>query len=69
MSMGTVKNGVYILSESGALVHHINVDNGLNNDTVLSVFSENRGVWLGLDDGLAGGRMLRAFLPSPHFHE
>ena len=51
--LGTVKNGVYILSESGALVHHINVDNGLNNDTVLSVFSENRGVWLGLDDGLA----------------
>lgn len=51
--LGTVKNGVYILSESGALVHHINVDSGLNNDTVLSVFSDNRGVWLGLDDGLA----------------
>ena len=51
--LGTVKNGVYILSESGALVHHINADSGLNNDTVLSVFSDNRGVWLGLDDGLA----------------
>lgn len=51
--LGTVKNGVYILSKSGALLHHINVDNGLNNDTVLSVFSDNRGVWLGLDDGLA----------------
>ncbi len=51
--LGTVKNGVYILSESGALVHHINVDSGLNNDTVLSVFSDKRGVWLGLDDGLA----------------
>ena len=51
--LGTVKNGVYILSESGSLVHHINADTGLNNDTVLSVFSDNSGVWLGLDDGLS----------------
>ena len=52
--LGSVRNGIYILSPSGELMQHIGSDQGLPNNTVLSVFSDNQnGLWLGLDNGLA----------------
>ncbi len=52
--LGTVKNGVYILTDSGELIQHIGTNEGLLNNTVLSVLSDNEnGIWLGLDNGLA----------------
>lgn len=51
--LGSVKNGVYVLSSDGILLQHINADEGLHNNTVLTVFADANGVWLGLDDGLA----------------
>ena len=51
--LGSVKNGVYVLSSDGVLLQHINADEGLHNNTVLTVFADTNGVWLGLDDGLA----------------
>lgn len=52
--LGSVKNGVYILSSEGELIRHISSEEGLVNSTVLSVFSDKgNGVWLGLDNGLS----------------
>jgi ligand-binding sensor domain-containing protein/DNA-binding CsgD family transcriptional regulator len=54
MVFGTIKNGVYITNAKGDIVFHINKENGLINNTILSQFldSENN-LWLGLDNGIA----------------
>ncbi|MCF8226463.1 MAG: hypothetical protein K9J30_11355 [Bacteroidales bacterium] len=50
---GTVKNGLYISTEDGTLVQHINRLRGLQNNTVLSHYQDVRGnLWLGLDNGI-----------------
>ena len=52
--LGSVRNGVYILSATAELIQHIGTDQDLLNNTVLAVFSDNQnGVWLGLDNGLS----------------
>ncbi len=54
MIFGTIKNGVYYTDGSGNILFHINKENGLINNTVLSqcLLDEGR-IWLGLDNGLA----------------
>ena len=54
MIFGTIKNGVYYTDGSGKILFHINKENGLINNTVLSqcLLDEGR-IWLGLDNGLA----------------
>ncbi|MBK0383300.1 transcriptional regulator [Pedobacter sp. SD-b] len=50
---GTILNGVIILDENGQIVQHINKGNGLQNNTVLSLFTdENQNLWVGLDNGI-----------------
>lgn len=52
--LGSIKNGVYILSHEGQLVQHIATEEGLLNNTVLAVFADAKnGLWLGLDNGLS----------------
>jgi len=52
--LGSVRNGLYILSSTGEQLQHIGTKEGLLNNTVLTVFSDNQdGLWLGLDNGLS----------------
>ncbi|MFK7813381.1 MAG: hypothetical protein AB8B59_12890, partial [Maribacter sp.] len=51
--LGSISNGLLYLKESGELVHQINQDSGLLNNTVLSLFEDvENTVWLGLDYGI-----------------
>lgn len=50
----SVLDGVIIADRSGNIVQHINQDNGLQNNTVLSSFSDHENnLWLGLDNGIS----------------
>lgn len=52
-AFGTILNGVYILDERGKLVQHINKNNGLQNNTVLSLQQDKQhNIWAGLDNGI-----------------
>lgn len=52
-AFGTIQNGVYILNSKGELVQHINKNNGLQNNTVLSMtVDQQSNLWLGLDNGV-----------------
>ncbi|MDO6769235.1 MULTISPECIES: LuxR C-terminal-related transcriptional regulator [Cellulophaga] len=54
MAFGTIKDGVYITGSKGEITYHINKENGLINNTVLSQFLDNENnLWLGLDNGIA----------------
>ncbi|WP_338357772.1 helix-turn-helix and ligand-binding sensor domain-containing protein [Yeosuana marina] len=54
MVFGTIKDGVYVTDSNGKVIFHINKENGLINNTVLSqcLDKENK-LWLGLDNGIA----------------
>ncbi|MGV8946083.1 MAG: triple tyrosine motif-containing protein [Lutibacter sp.] len=52
--IGTISNGIYHLDIHGNLIDKINQENGLNNNTVLSMFEDSKhNVWLGLDNGIS----------------
>lgn len=52
-AIGTVSNGVYILSNGGKLKYHISQTQGLSNNTALSLFEDKeRNLWVGLDNGI-----------------
>lgn len=54
ISLGCVGDGVFISNMDGEEVIHINTSSGLQNNTVLSMFYDNRGdLWLGLDKGIS----------------
>ena len=51
--LGTVQNGLLILDKNLNLVQHLNQKNGLQNNTVLSLFIDtDENLWLGLDNGI-----------------
>lgn len=51
--LGTILNGIYILQPDGKIIHHISKENGLQNNTVLSVFEDRaHNLWVGLDKGI-----------------
>jgi len=51
--LGTVSHGIILLDEEGEVKLKIDQTNGLSNNTVLSLFEDNRGnIWLGLDNGI-----------------
>ena len=51
--LGTILNGIYIFNHEGLLLQHINRRNGLQNNTVLNLYSDiNNNVWVGLDRGI-----------------
>ena len=52
-ALGTVSNGIYILSKDGKVKYHITQNKGLSNNTVLSLFEDSdKNLWLGLDNGI-----------------
>jgi Y_Y_Y domain. len=52
-ALGTIQDGVIIIDSDGNLIQHINQKKGLQNNTILKVFSDRTGnLWLGLDNGI-----------------
>jgi ligand-binding sensor domain-containing protein len=50
---GTILNGLIILDEAGKVVQQINKAGGLQNNTVLSLYTDkNENLWAGLDNGI-----------------
>ncbi len=56
--LGTISNGIYCLSNKGEIRFNINQENGLNNNTVLSIFEDvDHNLWLALDNGISAINM------------
>ncbi len=52
-AFGTIQDGLFISDTAGNLVQHINIDKGLQNNTVLSLqIDQFDNLWLGLDNGI-----------------
>jgi DNA-binding CsgD family transcriptional regulator len=52
-ALGTVSNGIFILSENGKLKYHLTQSKGLSNNTALSLFEDkDQNLWAGLDNGI-----------------
>jgi DNA-binding CsgD family transcriptional regulator/ligand-binding sensor domain-containing protein len=52
-AFGTVRNGVYIINMEGQIIQNINTEKGLQNNTVLSLFLDQKeNLWVGLDNGI-----------------
>ncbi|WP_089320602.1 triple tyrosine motif-containing protein [Pontibacter ummariensis] len=52
-AFGTILNGVVILDKSGKLVHKLNKSSGLQNNTVLNLYTDTtQNLWVGLDNGI-----------------
>jgi len=50
---GTILDGIVITDAEGNILQHINRNRGFQNNTVLSVFPDNKNnLWLGLDNGI-----------------
>jgi DNA-binding NarL/FixJ family response regulator len=50
---GTISNGIVFCDINGKVLKNYNHSNGLNNNTVLSLFRDNNnGLWVGLDEGV-----------------
>lgn len=51
--IGTILDGISVFDRAGNLLHRFNKENGLQNNTVLGVFSDvNRNIWVSLDKGI-----------------
>ncbi len=51
--VGTVQNGVIVMDRNGNIVQHYHKKNGLQNNTILSLFTDRSdNLWLGLDNGV-----------------
>jgi AraC family transcriptional regulator, chitin signaling transcriptional activator len=52
-AIGTVSNGIFIVSAEGKKKYHITQDKGLSNNTALSLFEDvDKNLWIGLDNGI-----------------
>lgn len=52
--VGTLSDGIFALNSQGELKWHLNRSNGLNNNTVLGLFSDDENnIWVALDNGIA----------------
>ncbi len=53
-AIGTVSNGVYILTKEGSVRYHITQIKGLTNNTALSLFEDiDKNLWVGSDNGIS----------------
>jgi DNA-binding CsgD family transcriptional regulator len=54
LALATNNSGVYIIDPKGNIVEHFNKTEGLQNNNVLSLFTDKEyNLWLGLDNGIA----------------
>ncbi len=52
--LGSINAGAYVFDMSGKYMYHFNTGNGLQNNTILSIYENKTGdLWLGMDKGLA----------------
>ena len=52
-AFGSISKGLYVVDNSGSLRFHFKKENGLQNNTILSLFEDsNDHLWLGLDQGI-----------------
>ncbi|MBF2708587.1 helix-turn-helix and ligand-binding sensor domain-containing protein [Flavobacterium soyangense] len=52
--LNSVLNGIIICDKTGRIIQHINQKKGLQNNTVLTSFVDNKkNLWLGLDNGIS----------------
>ena len=52
--LGTRSNGILHLTADGEINYHINIKNGLGNNTIHSIFEDaENNIWLGLDNGVS----------------
>ena len=52
-ALGTILNGIFIVQPDGKNIYHISKENGLQNNTVLSLFEDHaQNLWAGLDKGI-----------------
>lgn len=60
--IGTLLSGISVFDHSGTLLHRFNKENGLQNNTVLGVISDNnQNLWVSLDKGID----FISFTPDP----
>jgi len=53
-AIGTISNGIIFMTSEGEISYTINQDNGLINNTVLSIYEDlDLNIWLGLDNGIS----------------
>lgn len=53
LAIGTVSNGVFIIDDVGKMRHHMSQDQGLRDNTALSLFEDaEKNLWVGLDNGI-----------------
>jgi ligand-binding sensor domain-containing protein/DNA-binding CsgD family transcriptional regulator len=53
LAYGTILNGIVIIDSLGNVVQHINKSGGLQNNTVLSLYTDTeQNLWAGLDNGI-----------------
>ncbi|MCW5518509.1 LuxR family transcriptional regulator [Aureitalea sp. L0-47] len=53
MILGTIANGIVVLSENGELRYQIDQSSGLSDNTALSLFEDvQENIWVGLDNGI-----------------
>lgn len=59
---GTIKSGLFVVNDRGEILEHLSRSNGLQNNTILSLFVDRQNnVWLGLDIGID---FLKTSLPT-----
>ena len=52
-AVGTISKGLLLINSDGSLGYAFNQTNGLNNNTVLSLYEDhNQNIWVGLDNGI-----------------
>ncbi|MFO7923170.1 MAG: hypothetical protein R6U58_05720 [Bacteroidales bacterium] len=62
---GSILNGIIITDREGSILRNQNTGNGLNNNTVLSLFIDSdAGLWAGLDEGV---NYIDLFSPFTHY--
>jgi ligand-binding sensor domain-containing protein/DNA-binding CsgD family transcriptional regulator len=53
MALGSISNGVFIISNEGKLKYHLTQNKGLSNNTTLSLLEDaDQNLWIGLDNGI-----------------
>ena len=53
IAIGTQDEGIFLLKEDGSLILHMNLEKGLRNNTVISIFEDRAGnLWIGHNNGI-----------------
>lgn len=53
IALGSISNGIFIISKEGKKIYHITQNSGLSNNTALSLFEDlDKNLWIGLDNGI-----------------